>query len=116
MAKSWKLTLDTGRVKAAARDGAARGMFNATEHGLAEARKRVPHEEGTLERSGRASVDSTTLRGAVSFDTEYAVRQHEDLSLRHDDGRQAKYLENALTTNRAEFLRIIGDAIRGSLG
>ena len=33
---------------------------------------------------------------AVSYDTPYAIRQHEDLSYKHDAGRKAKYLEDPL--------------------
>src|SRR3546814_6588653 len=40
-----------------------------------------------------ASVDPQALKGAVSYDTHYAVKQHEDQTLRHDEGRRAKRSE-----------------------
>lgn len=84
------------KVMAATRKAAARGLLLGAEHVLEEANRLVPHEEGTLQGSGVASVDEGALRGAISYDTVYAVRQHEELTWAHDDGRQAKYLETPL--------------------
>ena len=50
---------------------AVRGLVKATEHLLQVSNTLVPLEEGTLERSGVASVDEGSLRGAVSYDTPY---------------------------------------------
>lgn len=100
------------------RSGAARGVGLAAEYVLGEARKIVPHEEGTLERSGRASVEESSkggVTGAVSFDTPYAVVQHEQTSYRHKKGRRAKYLETPLNASKAKVNEIIAQAIRGAL-
>jgi len=51
----------------------------------------------------------------VSYDTPYAVRQHEDLTLRHDPGRQAKYLEEPMQTERGTMLDLVATEIRRSL-
>jgi hypothetical protein len=98
----------------AIRDGAEAGLRLALEHVLGVSNARVPHEEGTLERSGMASVDG--LRGAITYDTPYAVRQHEELEYRHDNGRQAKYLESAVNDERATSAKIIQTAIRRRIG
>ncbi|MER5421662.1 hypothetical protein [Streptosporangium roseum] len=45
----------------------------------------------------------------------YAVRQHEELTWKHDDGRQAKYLEQPMTDERATILELIATEIRRSL-
>ncbi|WP_328285701.1 hypothetical protein [Streptomyces sp. GQFP] len=87
----------------------------AVEHVLQVARRRVPIEEGTLERSGVASVDEASLTGAVSFDQPYAVRQHEDMTLRHDAGRTAKYLEDPLNEESATVEAIIAAQVRREL-
>lgn len=111
MADRWK-----GRAaKAAVKAGAVKGLGDAAEHVLGEARKLVPIEEGTLERSGVASVDEGSLQAAVSFDTPYAVRQHEELDYAHDAGRQAKYLETARNQSKDQIRQIIADRIRASL-
>lgn len=95
---------------------AARGLQLALEHILAESNKMVPLEEGTLMRSGQISMDEGSLTGSVSYGTPYAVRQHEELGWRHPNGRQAKYLETAVNTSRAECARIIQAEMRGWLG
>jgi hypothetical protein len=85
------------------------------EHILQVASRRVPNEEGTLERSGRATVDPATLTGAVSFDTPYAVRQHEELGYRHSDGRTAKYLERPMNEERGTVADIVAAQVRRAL-
>ncbi len=93
-------------LSAETRRAAARGLRHATEHVLSVSDQRVPHDEGTLERSGAASVDESGLRGAVSYDTEYAVAQHENLNYSHKSGRTAKFLELALR-EEAEVVRLL---------
>lgn len=94
--------------------GAERGVRLGAEHVLTEGNKTVPHDEGTLERSG--AVDAEGLEAAVSYDTPYAVRQHEDLGLHHDGKGQAKWLENTLATEAETVGDIIANAIRQELG
>lgn len=103
-------------AQAAAHDGAAQGLFLATEHVLGVAKARVPIEEATLERSGTAQVDDANLTGYVSFDTPYAVVQHEDLTLQHDAGRQGKYLESAFNSERETCRKLIGRAVSSQMG
>lgn len=91
---------------------AERGLQLALEHILAESNKLVPLEEGTLERSGTVSMDTGNLTGAVSYNTPYALRQHEEMGWQHPNGRQAKYLETAVNTSRAECARIIQAELR----
>ncbi|MGY4990904.1 hypothetical protein [Streptomyces nigrescens] len=95
--------------------GAVRGLRIAAEHVLAESRRIVPLEEATLERSGVATVDESQLTAGVSYDTPYAVRQHEELSFRHDAGRSAKYLERPLTEQAETVRAIIAAQLRRSL-
>jgi hypothetical protein len=62
---------------------------------LGAAQRIAPLEEGTLSASADQEVIETAngvkVRGF--FSTVYAARQHEDLTLRHREGRRAKYLE-----------------------
>lgn len=110
-----EITWNGKAVTAQMRAGAVRGLFLAAEHVLSESRMVVPIEEATLSRSGATSVDAEALKAAVSYDTPYAMRQHEDLTLRHDVGRTAKYLERPLESTRREQQKIIGDSIRGRM-
>ncbi|MGD6750991.1 minor capsid protein [Streptomyces sp. BH105] len=89
---------------------ASEGLQRALEHTLGEANKLVPLEEGTLRRSGRVDVDG--LNGAISYDTVYAVRQHEELTWKHLPGRRAKYLESAMNDERDVMLRLMAVPLR----
>ncbi|MGC0205227.1 hypothetical protein [Streptomyces levis] len=98
-----------------AQQGAASGARLGAEHLLNVSRDRVPIEEGTLERSGTVTVDEANTAAAVSYDTPYAVRQHEDMTLRHDAGRTAKYLEDPLNEEQATIQEIIAAQVRRQL-
>lgn len=100
---------------AALHKGRDRGATLAGEQVLTTARQRAPHEEGTLERSGAVSAPRDG-GVTISFDTPYAVRQHEELGYRHDDGRQAKYLESAMHDDADVAARLAAQAIRTELG
>lgn len=113
---SFRNAINTDQILAKARAGANRGLLLGSEHVLKVAREHVPIEEATLERSGRASQDPANLRAAVSFDTPYAVIQHERLDLAHDNGRTAKYLENALNSEARTVGAMIATAVRRELG
>ncbi len=89
---------------------ASEGLQRALEHGLGVSNSRVPLEEGTLERSGRVDVDG--LNGAISYDTVYAVRQHEELEWKHLPGRQAKYLESAMNDSKDVMLQLMAVSLR----
>jgi hypothetical protein len=91
-------------------------LTKGTEFFLGESRPKVPVEEAELARSGTASVDPAEQRGAISYDEEYAVDQHESLDYYHDDG-QAKYLEEPMMDagNQATFIRICQTELRRGL-
>ncbi|MFH8793850.1 hypothetical protein [Streptomyces sp. NPDC017941] len=115
MTQRTRLRWNGDAILAAERRGAARGLRLAAEHVLEVSRRRVPIEEATLERSGTATVDEPTLTAAVSYDTPYAVRQHEEMTYRHDAGRTAKYLERPLTEEAGTVAEIIAAQVRRSL-
>jgi hypothetical protein len=108
-----------GKVEDIDTDAARRGLALAMEHLLGVATERVPIEEGTLMRSGQSGVDDAELLGIVTFSAynardgyDYAVRQHEDLTLRHAPGRTAKYLEGPLLEEADTMARIVAEAVR----
>lgn len=96
--------------------GAVDGLNLWAERVRAVAVPRTPLEYGDLRDSlvvTPATADDLT--SAVSSDLPYAVRQHEDLSLRHDDG-QAKYLESAVYDSEHEGHQLMAAAVRRALG
>jgi hypothetical protein len=113
MSASVRFNVNTEQARQAGREAAEQGLGVAMEHLLGESRKLVPHEEGTLERTGTAVVEG--LSGAVYFDTPYAARQHEELTWRHDPGRQAKYLEKPAAAEADTMLALVAARIRRAL-
>lgn len=99
-----------------ARVGALRGLKLSVEFLLSESNKLVPLDEGTLQDSGTATVDEAAMTGNVTYDTPYAIIQHEALDFLHPNGRRAKYLETPWMDNADKFLAIIGEQIRRELG
>jgi len=97
------------------RAAAVEGLRDAAEHLLEYANRTVPLEEGTLMRSGQADVDPETLAATVSYDTPYAVVQHERLDFKHDPGRRAKWLELSLNEREEAIQQYIARKIRESL-
>lgn len=99
----------------AGKDGALEGLIVGGEHILGVSNSRVPFKEGDLSVSGSVSDDGEGTV-AVSYDTDYAVRQHEDLSLNHDAGREAKFLERALNEERDVVLQMVATAVKRKVG
>lgn len=109
------LTFQADRAEHALDRGTARGLHLGLEHLLGVSNQRVPIEYGDLERSGVVSMSEDGDVGAVSYNTEYAVRQHEELDWVHDAGRQAKFLESAATDEAETVADIIAAELRGEL-
>lgn len=110
-----KLTVYTP-TEELARAAANAGHLLAAEHLLQVARSLAPIEEGTLERSGASSVDEAALLANVTFDTVYACRQHEELTWKHDEGRQAKYLEGPSVSEATAFATLMAKAAKEVMG
>ncbi len=100
------------RVLAPLRQQAVVALTDAGEFLLEEANRTVPIEEGTLAGSGNVHVDRDALVATVSYDTPYAIRQHEDTRLRHDSGRRAKWLEHTFREQSNRVLDYIADRMR----
>lgn len=105
---TFKIDLDMSKALAEVRKATEKGVRAGVEFILTEANQHVPHDEGTLERTGRATTDG--LKGAVSYDTPYAVRQHEDMSLHHDGKGESKWLENTMTREKNRVAAVIATA------
>lgn len=92
-----------------------RGLYLAGENVLAVSNRQVPHEEGDLERDGAViqGVGEVAITyGRDAEVAEYAVPVHEDMDAQHDSGRNAKFLENALNSERDRSLEIIAEQQR----
>jgi hypothetical protein len=104
-----------GEAKRRVRKGTRRGLRVSGEFLLSLSNAVVPIEEGTLQRSGAVTVTSDGEAVAVSYDTPYAARQHEELTWKHKPGRTAKYLEGPFEANKGRLLEIIAEHARREL-
>ncbi|WP_416565055.1 minor capsid protein [Nocardia testacea] len=104
---------NTAGIAADVRAGADEGLFEAAEVLLAQANDLVPIEEGVLQNSGTAEIADGTAR--VGYNTPYARVQHEDLTLNHPNGREAKFLEKPLNRFGPELEQIVAAAIERRL-
>lgn len=102
-----------GEAKARKNEAVQTGLRIASDHLLAKSREIVPFLEGTLSNSG--NVDIQPRLGIVSYNTPYAIKQHEELSYWHSDGRQAKYLEKPLKSESKRLQEIIQRTVNASL-
>lgn len=103
----------------------------AAEHLLDASNRLVPVESGRLRDSGQVTADG--LQAAVSYGREddaeitgwkgdiaqgssasadYAVKQHEDLTLHHPNGGSAKWLESSMHAERQEIATILAETVR----
>lgn len=88
-------------------------LADAMEHVLNVSNQQVPLEYGDLQASGECGVEG--LVGWVSYDTPYAVSQHEDLSFYHKNGRKAKYLEDAFNSEMDKILQTVASRVKAAL-
>lgn len=95
------------------REDAADALTDALEYLLEEANRTAPIEENIMIGSGQVSVDRDALRGTISYDTAYTVRQHEDLTLKHDPGRRAKWLERTWNEQGQRIATFMANRIGG---
>jgi hypothetical protein len=104
------------QVQARMRRATADAIEDAAEFLLEQANRSVPLQDGILQGSGKVTTRGGGKVGAaVSYDTPYAVRQHEDTRLAHAPGRRAKWLQRTLNEERRRILDFIASKIKGSL-
>jgi hypothetical protein len=97
------------------KDAQLRALWIAGEHVLSVSNEQVPFEEGDLAASGGVSQDESSGKTAISYNTDYAVKQHEDMTLKHDSGRNAKFLENALNSEIETVRLIVANGIKDGM-
>jgi hypothetical protein len=85
---------------------------------LTESNKTVPLDNSILEHTGVAAAerDGDKITGIVSYNTPYAVRQHEELTYRHAPGRRAKWLELTLHERADVLQKLIATQVRRRTG
>ncbi|MBR6029221.1 MAG: hypothetical protein IKP40_09015 [Clostridia bacterium] len=86
--------LDKAKIKAVTAQCSRKGTWSALDYLATESKAQVPLDQGPLKNSCQVDVASDGTSGTVSYDTPYAIIQHEKTSFNHQRGRKAKYLED----------------------
>lgn len=105
------------RAEAAVTRAAEQGVLEAAHHVLGVSIPLVPVDEGHLVNSG--TVEAKGLEAVIGYgkgaSRQYAVRQHEDHSLRHPNGGQANFLGEPVVSEAGRVAQIIARRISGVL-
>ena len=97
------------------RETAFRAILDGAEVILTEAIDEAPFKSGTLRRSGTVTEAPQDNAVYISFNTPYAVKQHEDLTLKHPRGGKAKYLEDPFKRNAKKVERLVALRVKAAL-
>lgn len=98
------------RIEKEAPVAMAFGMYEGMQIVMVDAKERAPRDTTTMARSGY--VTPPEVRGGAHVSIEagfgggsenYVTRQHEDLSLNHPNGGEAKFFERALDDKQSEL-------------
>jgi hypothetical protein len=108
-------TDNTRAATAAVRSAAAKAVREVAEDALTESNDRIPVDEGDLRRSGEVTAFPEELAAAITYDTPYAVKQHEDPTINHPRQGEHHFLEKAVEDNADRYFDYIGDRIRKAL-
>lgn len=100
------------QVSAEVRAAGLKSLRDSAEMILQEANETVPHDEGTLMRSGQVNVDEGAA--SITYDTPYAVEQHEK-PFSHPKGRRSKWLLKTMQEQMPKVRNYMAEAIRGAL-
>lgn len=102
---NWKGEQITGSLDDAIRDALQAGGELLRDAAV----ERTPIETSTLRGTAKVSTDGE--KAAVSYNTRYARRQHEEIGWNHPGGGEAKFLENALLDNQDTILKAMGQEL-----
>ncbi len=101
-----------GRVSAEVHAAAINALHDGAEFILEESNRTVPHDEGTLQRSGDTDVDEVAMKALVSYDMPYTVRLHEHPEYRFQGGRRGKWLELTLKEQKDALRKFFAERLK----
>jgi len=106
------LTWNGNAIEALIRRVGMQGIHDGAEYILTESINECPIDSATLRRSGTVTDQDDSV--VISYNTPYAIKQHEDLSLHHIDGK-AKFLEDPFNRNKDRVIQLVNDRIIAAL-
>lgn len=113
-----RVSLDKALVKSVTKKGTKKGTWSALDHLAAVSKEQVPLDQGPLKNSCYVDVADDGSSGTVSYDTPYAIVQHENTQYQHQRGRKAKYLEDPANDAQVqnEMRELIARSYRDEMG
>jgi hypothetical protein len=72
-------------------------------------------KEGSISSGGSVGMSETKVESVIGFTEPYALKQHEDLTLKHPKGGEAKYLEKTLDENRDKYINHLANEVKNSI-
>lgn len=91
------------------------GLLDAGELILDASNQKAPIDEGVMIGTGDVTADESTKSVVISYDSPYAIKQHEDTTLKHKNGREAKFLQSAVQENTQRVTDILASALKAGL-
>lgn len=109
--------LDKAKIRSVTKP-TKRGTWSALDHLATISKEQVPLDKGPLKDSCYVDVAEDGKSGTVSYDTPYAVIQHEELGFQHQRGRKAKYLEDPVNDKAVqnEMMQLLKSACERQMG
>lgn len=121
-----RTTRNMDKLKISMAKAAYEGVSDALDQIMRLSQKLVPVDQTDLRRSGvlidmsKKTKVKIMLRYGGGSAAAYAVRQHEDLTLRHKPGKSAKFLERPAKAIAGMAVKIISKparrVVKGALG
>lgn len=115
MSVEFKIVLDKSKINATTKKACRKALWSGLDYLASVSKAQVPLDKGPLMHSCTVSVNGDGSQGTVSYDTPYAVIQHENTWYNHQRGRKAKYLEDPVNDGSVQsaILAIMQQAASG---
>lgn len=107
------MSVDIAKARAIFKANSVKTLREVGEFILKESNQIAPFEDGELINSGRVVVDEENLSVQISYNTPYALVQHEDLELHHTNGRRARFLTSAAKDNQRRIREYLESGVKG---
>ena len=114
-----QFTKGLGDALERARRAAQKGLTDFGQHVIGDAQEICPKDTGYLKDTGvskPATVDGDVVTVVMGFNANYATPVHENLTARHADGTEAKFLSKALSLNAPKMQPYVAGVIREAMG
>jgi len=73
------------------------------------------NRDGSISSGDVSEMSGNKIEGIVGFTEPYALKQHEDLTLNHPKGGEAKYLEKTLDENSDKYINYLANEVKNSI-